>query len=73
MKVCPELKNCKTLCDIWSLFREHGFDPSYHSVGLLTAEIALFIGFVDDDVTKEIEEGLRKCKESDLLHSIKSK
>ena len=71
MKVCPQLKNGKTLCDIWSLFREYGFEPLGHNTGLLIAEIALFIGFVDENETKEFEEGLKRCKD-ELFNSVKS-
>lgn len=72
MKVCEELNNGKTTCDLWNLFRLHGFEPCEHNIGLLSAHIALFIGLNDESVAKEFEDGIKKCK-PELFDSIEFK
>jgi len=60
LDTCPTLKNGKTLCDLWDILRKYDLDPCGHNIGLMSAEIALFIGFINNDVTIEFKDGLSK-------------
>lgn len=63
IKVCPELHNGKTLCDLWDLLKKYNPDVLNDRHWLnMSLDICAFIGTDDLNLKRDIEKSLNLKK-----------